>query len=276
MRMLHYALAGLVLHAAPLCAQKPSADEAGALIEKAQHNVLAYTHALPDFVCTEVIARYKMGSQSLSNGSAAGGKVFMGQSDWQVVDKLTVKLSYFRQQEQHQLLLVNGEPTRLQYDSLDVGATGTGEFAGMLQVIFSPASQTTFRWGKWKKQESRTLAVFTYKVPVAHSQYELTHGPHGNAKHAIVGFQGVVEIDRETGDIVHFENVANQIPKELNLEEASTSVDYALTEVAGRQYLLPSAAETRMRSAGEFVKNSVAFRDYNKFDASSVIKYDGK
>jgi hypothetical protein len=187
-----------------------------------------------------------------------------------------VKLSYFQQKEDHQLVLVDGKPTRLQYDSLDVGATGTGEFAGMLKVIFDPASQTSFKWERAKKQQGRALAVYNYEVGPAHSQYVLTHGPRGSARHAIVGFHGVLEIDSETGDVLHFENVANHIPKELNLEEAFTSVDYTLTEIAGRQYLLPASAETRIRSATESVKNDAQFRDYNKFDASSVIKYDGK
>jgi hypothetical protein len=40
---------------------------------------------------------------------------------WTPTDKLTVKLSYFQQREEHELVLLNGKPTDPKYESLAGG-----------------------------------------------------------------------------------------------------------------------------------------------------------
>ena len=110
-------LAGLLSLVSLGWAQKPSNAGTEALIEKGRQTTLAYSASLPDFVCTEVVSRYRTG---------AGARTSAG--SWIPLDKLTVKLSYFQQQETHQLLLVNGIPTGLTYNSLDAGAITSGEF----------------------------------------------------------------------------------------------------------------------------------------------------
>ena len=123
------ALAGLLSLVVPGWAQKPSDADAAALIEKSRQQSLAYARSLPDFVCTEVISRYKLGAV------AAAGKGSVPVFDWLPIDKLTIKLSYSQQRETHQLTLVNGMPTGQTFDSLSIGVKSTGEFGGILRSI---------------------------------------------------------------------------------------------------------------------------------------------
>src|ERR1700678_2798720 len=93
------ALGSLLVWASLACAQRPSEADAAAMIEKTRDKALAYAHSLPDFMCTEVIRRYH---QSVpANGGHARGAQLPLDAKWVVTDKLTVKLSFFQQREEH-------------------------------------------------------------------------------------------------------------------------------------------------------------------------------
>src|ERR1039458_3674108 len=126
--------AGLLASLCLAWPQRPSNTDADAAIERARRKSLDYTGSLPDFVCTEVIHRYIDTRQ---------------RGQWNPTDKLTVKLSFFQQQEEHKLLSIDDRPTNRDFDSLE-GATGEGEFGGTLHSIFDPGSQASFRWESWK------------------------------------------------------------------------------------------------------------------------------
>ena len=250
---------GLLSLVVPGWAQKQSNADAAALIEKSRQTTLAYSASLPDFVCTEVISRYRR-SDAVRWG-------------WLPLDKLTVKLSYFQQQETRQLVLVNGKPASLAYESLNAGAIASGEFGGILKSIFDPASQASFHWGRWTNERGRHVAVFTFEVDAAYSNYYLEHRESRDVRRAIVGYHGTVEIDSETGEVLHFYHVADRIPKELDYSKADTSVDYDFTEIAGRKYLLPSHSVTELMGTNLWNKNESEFREYRKFEASSSVDF---
>jgi hypothetical protein len=261
-------------------AQKPSNGDAAALIEKSRRRTLAYSASLPDFVCTEVIWRYRQGAAvaAVAVPSAKGGPVQVAEvrtsaASWIPLDKLTVKLSYFHQQETHQLVLVNGKPTSLTYDSMNAGAITSGEFGGILKSIFEPASQASFHWERWKNERGRRVAVFKFEVDAAHSNYYLEHRVGSDVRRAIVGYHGTVEIDSEAGEVLHFDHVADHIPKELDYSNEATSVDYDFTEIVGRKYLLPSHSVTELSGTNLERKNESEFREYGKFEASSSVDF---
>jgi hypothetical protein len=270
-------LAGLLSLAALGWAQKPSNANAEALIEKSRQTTLAYLASLPDFVCTEVISRYREGARARTSAGS-----------WIPLDKLTVKLSYFQQRERHQLVLVNGIPTSLTYDSLDAGAITSGEFGGILKSIFDPASQASFHWEGWKNERGHRVAVFTFEVDAAHSNYylgrrvsrddwEVVEGrirsERSEMRRAIVGYHGTVEIDSETGEVLHFDHVADRIPTELAYRRAATTVDYDFAGIAGRKYLLPSHSVTELSGTNLGKKNESEFREYGKFEAFSSVEF---
>jgi hypothetical protein len=149
-RAFHTALAGVLMWTALASAQRPTAGDAAALVERSRAKALAYVESLPDFVCTESIRRFNYAYVSRH-------------FEWIPKDRLTVKLSFFQQKEDHKLLTVDGKPTSREYLSLE-GATGAGEFGGTLHGIFDPASQAAFRWQSWKSVRGHRAAVFTYTV----------------------------------------------------------------------------------------------------------------
>jgi hypothetical protein len=239
---------GLVACCFLALAQRPSASDAAALIETARQKAFHYTQSLPDFECSEVVSRV---------APEVGAR-----------DTLTIKLSYFEHAEVHKLMLINGKPTDQKYESLE-GVTSTGEFGGILRTIFDPVSQAAFEWQSWKDIRKRRAAVYEYAVSAANSAYYLRHG----GRQAIVGIHGVVEIDAESGEVLHLTYICYDIPKDLDLTSASTMVDYEFADVGGRKYLLPARSETQMGSPGITRRNRAEFREYHKFSADSVVDF---
>jgi len=268
-----HALAGFVLVSALTAAEKPSSADAAALIEKSRQKSLAYARSLPDFLCTEVISRYQPGLVASTRDALGGGVVIANPvSHWLPLDKLTVSLSYFQQHEAHELKLLNGVPTNRRFNSADLGVTSTGEFGGILTSIFNPASQTSFQWKSWKDLGSRTVAVYAYEVEQRHSNYYVETGRPGKMRRAIVGFHGTLEMDRDTGEVIHLDHVADQIPAEPGFK-ATTEVDYDVIEVAGSRYLLPVDSRTTLdRKTGGW-KSESEFRDYRKFEVGSKMDF---
>jgi hypothetical protein len=83
----------------------------------------------------------------------------------------------------------------------------------------------------------------------------------------------MLEIDRETGEVVHLDHAADRIPPELLWSNAVTEVDYDFIDVAGNRYLLPVQSQTNMDGKIVSLKNKSEFRDYRKFDTSSKVNF---
>lgn len=233
-------------------AQKPSDADSAALIERSRQKALEYTRSLPDFMCTEIIRR----STSTTDGRGSNN------------DTLTVKLRYSQQKEEHTLALINGKPTDKKYEQL-AGGTSTGEFGGVLRMIFNPSSQASFEWESWKTVRKRRVAVYQYAVSAANSPYYLRY----QGREAVVGIHGVLEIDNETGEILHFTYLSYDIPKELGVQTSKTAVDYDFADVGGHNYLLPSRSETEIHAVSMSAHNRMEFHDYRKFGAESLIDF---
>jgi hypothetical protein len=106
---------------------------------------------------------------------------------------------------------------------------------------------------------------------------------------AVVGFHGVLDIANDTNMVLHLTTEADDIPAGFSIRQSSTSIDYAFADVGGRQFLLPSGAETDMlyqpnRSMEKrqirttrpvLMRNLMDFRAYRKFAVDSEIDFGG-
>ncbi len=256
MRALVFAFCGLLAWIALAWGQKPSDADIAALIERSRQKALEYSRSLPDFACTEVVHRYSAPSDGQRTGA------------WVATDTLAIKLRYSQGREEHNLELINGKSTDRKYEELS-GSTSTGEFGGILRMIFNPDSQAAFEWESWKIVRKHRTAVYQYAVSAAHSPYYLRY----QGRQAVVGIHGALEIDSETAEVLHFTYIAYEIPPKLNLQSAVTSVDYDFADVGGRGYLLPARSESELHGSMSWARNKMEFREYRKFSADSVIDF---
>jgi hypothetical protein len=159
---------------------------------------------------------------------------------------------------------------------MDIGVAATGEFGGMLKRIFDPVSQASFRWKSWDKTRKHRVAVYGYTVAADHSRFFVERGSRSGEKHrAVVGFHGTVEIDSETGDVLHFDYTADGIPATVALTRSATSVDFDGVDIGGKAYILPVRSETELEGPNLAIKNAIEFRAFRKFGASSTVDFGG-
>jgi hypothetical protein len=226
--------------------------------QAARDKALNYTASLPDFICTENVQRFKDSA---------------GKDAWRLADTLTIQLSFFGHQENYKLISMNHRATRLSYEQVG-GAITEGEFGSTLSAVFSPASQTAYRWDHWTTLRGRPTHVYTFRIAVANSQYRMGFGTNaGEQRDITVGQHGYVYVDRDTNMAVRIVADADGIPSDFPMQRASTQVDYGFTDVGGRPYLLPLHAQTQFDGVPLRHRNEVSFLNYQKFTANATITY---
>jgi hypothetical protein len=233
----------------------PSAEEQGRILEKVRNWALNYTKTLPDFICTQVTRRYVDPS---------------GLEYFQLVDTLTARLSYFEQKEDYKLILHNNTVTTQSYHDLG-GATSTGEFGSMLREVFEPRSQARFEWDHWATLRKRRALVFSYRIAQPNSQWHINYERRLDI---VPGYRGLIYVDKETNQVLRVSLDAEDIPPSFPVQQARTMLDYAFTEISGKNFLLPLKAEIKMRATKYLTRNDVEFRLYRKFSAESELKFD--
>ncbi len=233
----------------------PGPEEQQRIIERVRQYALEYTRRLPDFICLEVTRRYVDPT---------------GLEFWRHVDTVTARLTYFEQREEYRVVLINDRPVDMSIEELE-GSTSTGEFGTMLREIFEPRTETTFRWERWGKLRGRITHVYSYFVRKDRSNWTITYQKR---LHTIPAYRGLVYIDRDTLQVLRVTLEAVDIDPEFPVREARTTLDYDYVDIGGQQYLLPLRFVMQMREAKLLVKNEVEFRNYRKFAADAVIKFE--
>ncbi len=128
----------------------PSDEEQDRIIEAARENALSFTDGLPDFVCLQLTRRYVDPSGL--------------EMDWLKRDEIKIRLSYFENKENYEVLSVNNRVVNNRGMFELGGANSTGEFGSMLAELFDPKTGTRFRWARHSLLRRRPVYVFHYQV----------------------------------------------------------------------------------------------------------------
>jgi hypothetical protein len=234
----------------------PSYDEQNRIITEAREYALNYTKTLPDFICLQVTRR-----SFDPNGS----------DNYRNYDTVMTKVSYFEQHEKYELLTVNNRYMTASYESLG-GTLSSGEFGSMLREIFEPKTDAEFHWLRWATLRGRRMHVYTYVVDQAHSQWSI----EDRTVHARIspGYSGLVYVDRDTHAVMRVTLKAEGIPATFPIQEADDRLDYDLTEINGRHFILPMMAQVHLRAGRVNQRNDIEFRNYRKFSADTTLKFE--
>jgi len=145
-----------------------------------------------------------------------------------------------------------------------------------MRQIFEPAAAAELRWDHWTTLRRRRAHVFAFEVKTANSQYridvKLLDGPLETAR---LGQRGLIYVDRDTRMVLRIVADAEGIPPQFPVQKATSILDYAFTEIGGREFLLPLHALARMQTGALDTKNEVEFQSYRKFNGEATITYDG-
>jgi hypothetical protein len=226
------------------------------LIRKATDAALDFTETLPNYVCTEMIARYQSETT---------------RPNWQPIDVVSAEVIYENHKESYRNLTRNGKKIDKKMEELD-GAWSTGEFGSQLIDLFSPATAATFRYKKDARSSGVATKVYDFDVDHKHSHWNISVG----GQSYLPAFRGSVWIDPATSRVLRIEMQAYGFPSEFPDDHVESATDYEYTRLGdAKQYLLPVHSENLacQRGTNMCSRNAIDFRNYHKYTGESTITF---
>lgn len=249
----------------PATSTLPSETEANELLGRARVATVAAAAAMPDFIVKQLIRR------TIAHGNT---------NNWIPQDNLAIAVSYRANiGEEYKLLSVNGRPLGPEvkegktYSKYVGGASSSGvEYISALADLFAPYSQTTFKPVDTDLLLNRHTVVYEYEVKRLNSKLTLSAE---HSRTTDVGSRGRLWIDRESGRVMRFEQIATEIPGDFPITAASSLIDYDWVTIGEQKFVLPVRSEILITSVsrGKWLqsRNEIRFRGYQKFGAELKV-----
>jgi hypothetical protein len=95
-----------------------------------------------------------------------------------------------------------------------------------------------------------------------------------NNREAIVGFHGSFYADPATFDVLRMEVFAEDIPAELGVSAAETTVNYSRLRIGDDEFLLPVDSQLMMAMPEAVSRNWVRFSSCRKFTGESTLSFN--
>jgi hypothetical protein len=231
----------------------PPAEERAAVLKSAREFATHYTANLPNFLCTENVRRYANSTEG-----------------WKREESLEWEVGFSEQREQRRLTRIGGQPANGRSVR---GTSSSGEFGGVLNLVFRPESLTKFEWERWANLNGRMTYVFSFRIDRKHAEFLLDAGLLIH-HHASVGMSGLVYVDRDTFQVRRILYDADGVPKGFAITAMHTLVDYDYAEIGGEKFLLPRRASLRVvtKDASRH-RNVTEFAKYRKFTSEAKIDF---
>jgi hypothetical protein len=231
-----------------------AAAEIDAALAAIREYASTYTKNLPNFTCTRLIRR---------EITPARPWMVSGFSSFR--DLIQDNLSFVDHKELHSLTSMDGTPIK---DQL-VGTFSRGEFGNLLESLFDPNTNATFHWDRFATRGGRRMYVFDFRVPQL-SGYTLLE-----TNRAIrVPYRGLIFADYETKAVMRIQLDCTGIPGDSEYKAVNLAIDYAPTNVAGEEFILPSRNELLVRKVDGDSRNEADYKSYRRFTSEATITYN--
>jgi hypothetical protein len=149
------------------------------------------------------------------------------------------------------------------------GVIGNGYFSLFLRDIATERGPS-YEYRGVEPVDGRRLERYDYRLPQMISGHTISVNGVGGT----VGMKGSFWVDAATFDLLRLEMHADEIPPNLPIAEADTSVTYARMKLGEREVLLPVNGEYRqLKFDGEESVNRIEFTHCRLFGAQSSIHF---
>lgn len=226
-------------------------------IELAREAAFDFSKTLPNYVCTEFMARFQSDSKP---------------ANFRPIDVVSTEVIYEDGKERYDKITINGKPFKKPITEMSGGAWSTGEFGTILRDLFSPATAAEFRYRREARASNRSAKVFDFQVERENSHWKIMTANQS----VLPAYKGTIWVDKETNRVLRIEMQARDIPKAFPLDAVESSVDYEFIRLGtGDQFLLPVHSETLSCERGSYncSLNKIDFRNYHKFTGESTILF---
>ena len=223
-----------------------SPNPSEALIERAREATFEFTENLPNFICKEVMARYRQRGHQETPLDVVSAEIIYDHDN---------KVSYRNVQ-------INGRPTDTSLEEIS-GSWSTGEFATTLLMLFSPHTKTRFRSGGASSVSGFSAQIYDFEVARENSRWTV----QVESQTLVPAYNGSVWVDPSTARVLRIEMQARDIPSDFPWGTIESAVDYSYVSIGGKSFLLPVHAESLgcPRGPGDCSHNIIDFRNYHEF-----------
>ena len=230
-------------------------DDDDTVIAKAREAAYSFSETLPNYIVKQMTTRF-------ATQAARGGK-----TSWQAMDNVTADVVSEGGKESYKNVLVNGKAPREAVER--TGAWSTGEFASMLQDLFSDPTDADFHNKRPTTIVNRAAFRYDFTVEQPNSHWHV----YAASESYTPGYTGAIWIDKASSRVLRIEMAARKIPVGFPLDTVESSVDYDYVLLGEGKFLLPvhSEALSCRRGTGECTRNVIDFRNYKKFGAETNI-----
>jgi hypothetical protein len=151
------------------------------------------------------------------------------------------------------------------------GAIGTGAFAATLLGIFQ-ASDPKFFYDGDTTLNSRRVLQYSFTMPEDQSHTRVKAGDHW----LISGYTGTFLVNPETADLLQLNVRTEELPRETNLCEVDSTLEYSMVRLDGADYILPSLTRERyINQSGSEAENAITFSSCREFRGESTVTFGG-
>jgi hypothetical protein len=153
-------------------------------------------------------------------------------------------------------------------------AWSSGEFKTLSQCVFSELDDSDFHRVQTKNNGEGDLAVYEF----------VKEGPAicmsvlFRSQVVYPAYKGRLDVNTQTHRANHVELQVTGMPLRFPLDRAERSTDLEMVGIGGEEYLLPTTAYWFgcFRDTYSCFLNRMDFRDYRRFDAKSIVRFDDR
>jgi len=150
-------------------------------------------------------------------------------------------------------------------------AWSSGDFESIAHCVFNGLEDSDFHKAETEHSDQGDLVVYEF----AGNRASTCIAVRSETQVAYPSYRGSLKVNAQTGDVVHAELEAIDVPRGFPLDRAERSVDYGLVQIGTERYLLPATGYWFgcYRNTYSCFLNRMDFRDYRRFSSDSVVRF---
>ena len=193
---------------------------------------------------------------------------------------IAAEVAYEGRDEEYSEIQVNGKrpPTAptiadSEYMRSFNNAWSSGDFETISHCVFAGLQDSDFHKAGTERDAQDELAVYEFSG----SRASTCVAVRSESQVAYPSYKGSLKVRTQTGDVVHVELEATNMPSGFPLDRAERSVDFGPVRVGTEQYLLPTTGYWFgcYRDSYNCFLNRMDFQNYRHFKSDSVVRFDG-
>lgn len=262
LRLFLFCCLGMTLQAQP---------DWNSLLHQVREKVKQTVDRLPNYMCTETIDRMQYDPEP-GHAVPSCDKLIEKKEKRRpsTSDRLRLDVAMSEHREMFSWVGANHFDDRDLNELVKEGAMSTGSFATFLMAIFAGDS-ALFDYNGEKNDGGRTLAEFSFRVPLEKSEYVFI----ARNGRSLTAYEGTFLVDPKTFDLVRLVIHTTGLAPTSGSCQAETTLGYSHVQLRGTDFILPSEAGLRIISSdGVESRNHTVFSACHEFLGESTVSFD--